>query len=155
MKKNKLILIIAIALLIPSLIGMKSTKINYDTLVYLPDYVETIKGENILTEDFGMGSYAMVLVENMSESEMLKLEEEYRKMENVGMVGSIADVLGDTIPNEMLPDKVRDALYKDNTTIIMVTFKEGISADATMESIEKMRDLADERIKVSGTSSIY
>lgn len=153
-KHSKLILIIACLLLIPSLIGMKNTRINYDTLVYLPDYVETIKGENILTEDFGMGSYAMVLVENMPTSEMLKLEEEYRKMDNVGVVGSIADVLGETIPQEMLPDKIKDALYKDNTTIIMVTFKEGISADATMESIEKMRDLADERVKVSGTSSI-
>lgn len=153
-KHSKLILIIAIVLLIPSFIGMKATKINYDTLVYLPDYVETIKGADILTQDFGMGSYAMVLVENMSESEMLKLEKEYKKMDNVGMVGSIADVLGEAIPKEMLPDKVKDALYKDNTTVIMVTFKEGISADATMESIEKIRELADERVKVSGTSSI-
>ena len=151
---SKLILIIAIALLIPSFIGMQATRINYDILAYLPDYIETVKGEDILTQDFGTGSYAMVLVENMPTSEMLKLENEYRKMDNVGVVGSIADVLGDTIPAEMLPDKIQDALYKDNTTIIMVTFKEGISADETMESIEKMRALADERVKISGTSSI-
>ena len=153
-KHSKLILIIAIALLIPSFIGMQATKINYDILTYLPDYIETVKGEDILTQDFGTGSYAMVLVENMPTSEMLKLEKEYRQMDNVGVVGSIADVLGDTIPAEMLPDKIQDALYKDNTTIIMVTFKEGISADETMESIEKMRALADERVKISGTSSI-
>ena len=151
---SKLILIIAIALLIPSFIGMQATRINYDILAYLPDYIETVKGEDILTQDFGTGSYAMVLVENMPTSEMLKLENEYRKMDNVGVVGSVADVLGDSIPAEMLPDKIQDALYKDNTTIIMVTFKEGISADETMESIEKMRALADERVKISGTSSI-
>ena len=153
-KHSKLILIIACLLLIPSVIGMKATKINYDILAYLPDYIETVKGEDILTQDFGMGSYAMVLVENMPTSEMLKLEKEYRKMDNVGVVGSIADVLGDTIPEQMLPDKIKNALYKENTTVIMVTFKEGISADETMESIEKMRDLADERVKISGTSSI-
>ena len=153
-KHSKLILIVAVALLIPSFIGMKATRINYDTLVYLPDYVETIQGENILTQDFGMGSYAMILVQNMSSKEMLNLEEEFKKMDNVGMVGSIADVLGETVPTEMLPDKVKDSLYKDNTTVIMVTFKEGISADATMESIEKMREITDERVKISGTSSI-
>lgn len=153
-KHSKLILIIAIVLLIPSFIGMQTTKINYDILAYLPNYIETVKGEKILTQDFGTGSYAMVLVENMPTSEILKLEKEYRKMDNIGVVGSIADVLGDTIPAEMLPDKIQDALYKDNTTIIMVTFKEGISADETMESIEKMRALADERVKISGTSSI-
>ena len=153
-KYRNIILIIALILLIPSVIGMKATRINYDILAYLPDYIETVKGEDILTQDFGTGSYAMVLVENMPTSEMLKLENEYRKMDNVGVVGSVADVLGDSIPAEMLPDKIQDALYKDNTTIIMVTFKEGISADETMESIEKMRALADERVKISGTSSI-
>ena len=151
---SKLILIIAVILLIPSFIGMKATKINYDILVYLPDNVETIQGQNILKEDFKMGSYAMVLVENMSESEMIKLEKEFRKMDNVGMVGSIADVLGEAIPKEILPDKIQEALYKDNTTIIMVTFKEGISADETMDSITKIREMTDERVKVSGTSSI-
>ena len=153
-KHSKLIFIIAIFLLIPSFIGMQATRINYDILAYLPNYIETVKGEEILTQDFGTGSYAMVLVENMPTTEILKLEKEYRKMDNIGVVGSIADVLGDTIPAEMLPDKIQDALYKDNTTIIMVTFKEGISADETMESIEKMRTLADERVKISGTSSI-
>ncbi|MBR3002194.1 MAG: MMPL family transporter [Clostridia bacterium] len=153
-KHNKLILIIALALLIPSFLGMKATKINYDILVYLPDDVETIQGEKILTEDFGMGSYAMVLVENMSPSQMLKLEEEYKKMDNVGAVGSIADILGEKIPVEMLPDKVKNAVYKENTTIIMVTFKEGMSSDATMESIEKMREMADETTKISGTASL-
>ena len=153
-KHSKLILIISFILLIPAFIGMKTTKINYDILAYLPTDIETVKGENILTDDFGMGAYAMILVENMPETEMLKLEDEIRKMDNVGIVGSIADVLGDSIPREILPNKIKDALYKDNTTIIMVTFKDGISADPTMDSIEKIRNMTDERVKVSGTSSI-
>ena len=136
-KYSKLILIISFLLLIPAFIGMQATKINYDILAYLPNDIETVKGENILTDDFGMGAYAMILVENMPESEMLRLEDEIKSMDNVGIVGSIADVLGDTMPSEMLPDKIKNALYKDNTTIIMVTFKDGISADSTMDSIKK------------------
>lgn len=153
-KYSKLILIISFLLLIPAFIGMQATKINYDILAYLPNDIETVKGENILTDDFGMGAYAMILVENMPESEMLKLEDEIKSMDNVGIVGSIADVLGDTMPSEMLPDKIKNALYKDNTTIIMVTFKDGISADSTMDSIEKIRNMTDERVKISGTSSV-
>lgn len=133
---------------------MQATKINYDILAYLPNDIETVKGENILTDDFGMGAYAMILVENMPESEMLRLEDEIKSMDNVGIVGSIADVLGDTMPSEMLPDKIKNALYKDNTTIIMVTFKDGISADSTMDSIEKIRNMTDERVKIIGTSSV-
>ncbi|MBP3801879.1 MAG: MMPL family transporter [Clostridia bacterium] len=153
-KYSKLILIISFLLLIPAFIGMQATKINYDILAYLPNDIETVKGENILTDDFGMGAYAMILVENMPESEMLRLEDEIKSMDNVGIVGSIADVLGDTMPSEMLPDKIKNALYKDNTTIIMVTFKDGISADSTMDSIEKIRNMTDERVKISGTSSV-
>ena len=59
-KHRKLILIIALLLLIPSIIGMKATRINYDILVYLPEDIETIKGENILSEDFDMGGFSVV-----------------------------------------------------------------------------------------------
>ena len=153
-KYSKLILIISFILLIPAFIGMQATKINYDILAYLPNDIETVKGEKILTDNFGMGAYAMILVENMPETEILKLEDEIKRMDNVGIVGSIADVLGDSIPREILPNKIKDALYKDNTTIIMVTFKDGISADSTMDSIEKIRNMTDEKVKVSGTSSV-
>ena len=152
-KHRKLILIIALLLLIPSIIGMKATRINYDILVYLPEDIETIKGENILSEDFDMGGFSVVLLEDMSTKDIVKLEEKIRKIDNVEKVVSIADVLGSNIPVEMLPDDIKDKVYKDNETLMLVTFKEQISSDATMNSVEELRKITDEHCKISGMTA--
>ena len=152
-KHRKLILIIALLLLIPSIIGMKATRINYDILVYLPEDIETIKGESILSEDFDMGGFSVVLLEDMSTKDIVKLEEKIRKIDNVEKVVSIADVLGSNIPVEMLPDDIKDKAYKDNETLMLVTFKEQISSDATMNSVEELRKITDEHCKISGMTA--
>lgn len=153
-KYKKIILALAILLLIPSAIGMAKTRINYNILVYLPDDIETIQGQNILIDDFQMGAYTIILLDDMPEKEMLKLEKDIKELDNVAMVGSMADVLGDTIPKEVLPDRIKDVAYRDNTTVMMVTFKDGISDDKTIEAIQKIRDITDERCEISGMSAI-
>ena len=153
-KYKKIILTIAIILMIPAAIGMAKTKINYNILVYLPKNIETIQGQNILIDDFQMGAYTIILLDDMPEKEMLRLENDIKSMDSVAMVGSMADILGDTIPKEMLPDNIKDRAYKENTTIMMVTFKDGISDDSTIEAIKKIREITDERCKISGMSAI-
>lgn len=152
-KHSKLILIIALLLLIPSIIGMKATRINYDILVYLPEDVETIKGENILSNDFNMGGFSIVLLENMETKEIQKLEEKIRKIDNVEKAVSIADIVGTGVPIEMIPNDIKEKAYKDNQTIMLVTFKDKISADTTMEAVQNLRKTVDERCKVSGMTA--
>ncbi len=152
-KHRRLILIIALLLLIPSIIGIKATRINYDILVYLPEDVETLKGENILSEDFNMGAFSVVLLEDMETKDILKLEDEFKQLDNVEKVASIADVLGTEIPTEMIPDDIKDKIYKDNETIMLVTFKDKISADSTMETVEKLREMTNEQCKISGMTA--
>lgn len=153
-KHNKLILIIAIILLIPSIIGYKSTRINYDILTYLPDTIKTVQGEDILSKDFKTGAYSIVVLDNMPTKDILKLEDKVKKeIDNVEMCVSIADVVGEEIPIEMLPDEIKDKVYNDGSTIMMVTFKDAISSDETMQSIEKLRKITDERCKISGMSA--
>ncbi len=152
-KHRKAILITALLLLIPSLIGMKLTRINYDILVYLPEDIETIKGENILSKDFGMGAFSMIVLENMKTKDIEKLENEIRQIENVEKVIGIADVVGTSIPTEMLLDEVKDKIYKDGDTVILATFKESISSDTTMQTIEKLREITNEQCKISGMSA--
>lgn len=149
-KHRKIILIIALLLLIPSIIGIKATKINYDILVYLPDDVETIQGENILSEDFNMGGFAFVIVEDMKTKDIVKLEEKIKETDNVEMVVSAADVIGTSIPIEMIPDEIKDKVYKDNETIVLVTFKDKISSDSTMQAVETLRKITNEHCKISG-----
>lgn len=152
--KNKtLILVIAILLLIPSFLGMKATRVNYDILVYLPENIETMQGQNILQNNFNMGSYSIVLLDNMKTKDIKKLEEKFRNTDNVEKVVGVSDILGTNIPVEMIPDDIKDKVYKDGTTALLVTFKEGISSDKTLETIETLRSMTDKQCKISGMSA--
>lgn len=152
-KHRKAILIIALLLIIPSIIGMKLTRINYDILVYLPDDIETIKGENILSDEFNMGAYSIVILEDMKAKDILTLEKKIRELDNVEKVISANDLIGTNIPLEILPDAVKDKIYKDNDTLMLVTFKEAISSDETLKTIENLRDITDKQCKISGMSA--
>ncbi len=150
---RKIILVIALLLLIPSIIGIKATRINYDILVYLPEDVETIQGEKILSEEFNMGAFSIVILDDMKTKDVVKLEEKIKKLDNVDKAVSIADVIGTGIPIEMIPDNVKDKIYKDNETVMLVTFKEQISSDSTMQTVQKLRQITDEHCKISGMTA--
>lgn len=152
-KHSKLILILALLLLVPSIIGMNATRINYDILVYLPSDVETIQGEKILSEEFNMGAFSVVILEDMQTKDIIKLTEKIKEIDNVEKVVSTSDVIGTSIPTEMLPDDLKNRIYKDNETIMLVTFKDQISSDSTMEAVETLRDITDEHCKISGMTS--
>ncbi len=152
-KHKVAILIISLLLLIPSIIGYKATRVNYDILVYLPDNIETIKGENILADDFNMGAFSVVILENMQSKDIIELEKQFREVGNVEKVVGLTDIIGTDVPLEMLPDEIKDKLYKDNTTPVLVTFKDGISEDTTMETVEKLREISNENCKISGMTA--
>lgn len=151
---NILILVISLLLIIPSIIGYANTKINYDILVYLPENYETIKGEKILTDDFGLGSYAFVMVDMSDPYKVMSLEGKIRKIDGVKKVFSINDVIGSSIPKDMLPDKVLDKLYSDDTSIIMVTFNDSTSADSTVEAVDELRSVVGDASKISSMTSL-
>ncbi len=153
-KYRRVILIITAILLIPALIGIKLTRINYDILVYLPDDIETIQGENILSDQFNMGAFSVIVLDNMSTKEILELEDKIKEIDNVQMAISTADILGTSVPVEMLPDEVQEKFYKDGSTIMLATFKEGISDDETLKTIETLREITDDRCKISGMSAV-
>lgn len=152
-KHKVAILIISLLLLIPSIIGYKATRVNYDILVYLPDNIETIKGENILADDFDMGAFSVVILENMQSKDIIELEKQFREVGNVEKVVGLTDIIGTDVPLEMLPDEIKDKLYKDNTTPVLATFKDGISEDTTMETVEKLREISNENCKISGMTA--
>lgn len=153
-KHRKLVLIIALLLLIPSVLGMMATRVNYDILVYLPDDIETLQGQEILQNDFNMGAFSIVVLENMNTKDIQDLENKFREFDTVEKVIGLTDVIGTNFPAEMLPDEIRDIAYRDNDTLFLVTFGDGISSDETLETITKMREIANEQCKISGMSSV-
>lgn len=153
--KHKLtIVIVSLILLIPSVISYISTKVNYDILVYLPEDIETLKGEKILTDDFHMGAFSITVVENMRSKDLLSLEERFRNIDGVNNVISISDLTGTSIPIEILPDKLKDKVAKDNTKLVLITFENSTSDERTLDAVQKMRDITDDSVKIGGMSAM-
>ena len=148
-----LIVIISLVLLIPAMIGFISTKTNYDILVYLPEDIETVQGQNILTDEFNLGAFSFVITDADSYN-ILQMEENIKKIDGVNQVISIADVTDTTIPINMLPDDVKDKLYKDDRTVIVVTFKTSTSEETTINAIRELRKTVDKSSHVSGMTAM-
>lgn len=149
--KNKvLIMIVALLLLIPSAIGYIGTDINYDILVYMPDDIETMKGEKSLSEDFDMGAFSIVAVDNMSSKDMIKLEKKFLKIKGVNTAISANDLIGTTIPLEMLPDDVVSSFHKDGTDLMLVKFDDSTIA---VNAVKQMRTVVKDNVKIGGMSA--
>ena len=148
------VLIISCILLVLSFIGMKLTTINYNILVYLPSEIDTIKGQDILTDEFNMGSYSIVVAENLSSKEILNLKNKITKVEGVNEVLSIYDVLGTNIPIDVLPSEIKDKIHQDNTDLMFIIFKYSTSDERTINAVEEIRNITDHKLMQGGMSSM-
>ncbi len=153
-KKSKLILVIAILLLIPSTIGFLKTDINYDILSYLPNDLSTTQAEEILKDNFDCGSLAMLIIENMKDKDVSKLKEKLTTVEGVNDVLWIDDFLDLSLPKEMLPKDMKDLLYTENSTLMVIKLEEGSAALKTLNAVEEIRSITGKQAFLSGMASI-
>ena len=149
-----IILIIGILLLIPSLIGMSMTRINYDVLSYLPDTLETVEGQDIMVDEFGMGAFSMVVVENMDNKDVVKLKEKLEKVEHVEKIIWYDSVVDISLPTDMLPGDLKEALFNGEATMMIALFDDTTSSDDTMDAVTQMRDIVKDQAFISGMSGI-
>lgn len=148
------ILIIALILLIPSVLGMMRTRINYDMLTYLPEDMETVIGQNELMEEFGKGAFSFLIVEDMPNKDVAALKDKIEQIDHVETVlwyDSIADL---SIPMELLPDKIYNEFNTENATMMAVFFDTSTSSDVTMDAIRQIRQIAGKQCFVSGMSAL-
>lgn len=148
------ILILSIILLIPAVWGYVNTRINYDVLTYLPEDIETMQGQEIMTTDFGIGAFSMLMVDGMEDKEIVKLKEKVEKVdgvENVLWYDSLADI---SVPQSVLPSKLYDEYNTEDGTMMAVFFKDGTSSDETMKAITEIRKITGEQCFLSGMSAI-
>ena len=148
------ILILSIILLIPAVWGYVNTRINYDVLTYLPEDIETMQGQEIMTNDFGIGAFSMLMVDGMEDKEIVKLKEKVEKVdgvENVLWYDSLADI---SVPQSVLPSKLYDEYNTEDGTMMAVFFKDGTSSDETMKAITEIRKITGEKCFLSGMSAI-
>lgn len=150
------ILILSVLLLIPAAIGYFNTKVNYDILYYLPGDIDTMKGQDILLDDFGKGAYAMVVVDGMNKKNVSELVKKVEKVDHVASVISYNGIVGDGVPAEILPDKFRSYFENDDSgaTLFVIFFDDTTSSTETMDAIEELRDVTDKQCYIAGMSAV-
>lgn len=148
------ILALGVLLLLPSVFGMANTRINYDVLDYLPENIDTVQGQNILLDEFGKGGFSLVMVEGMSEKDIVALEKKIEQVDHVSTVLWYDDLADISIPMELLPQKYYDAFNSGDTTMMAVFFDTATSADETMEAVRQIRAIAGKQCFVSGMSAM-
>ena len=149
----KLVLLVMTLLLIPSWIGYKNTGVNYDILSYLPSDLESTQGQEILDKDFKNAATGMLILKG-SDHDADKLKKEILEIDGVEDVISKSSIVGDTVPNEFLPDNIRDAFYAEDSTLLMIKFEESSSSFKTMEAIDQIKAIESKEKYLSGMSSL-
>ncbi|MBQ8924580.1 MAG: MMPL family transporter [Lachnospiraceae bacterium] len=155
--KHKIaIFVIGILLLIPSALGYFSTRVNYDILTYLPKDIETMKGQDIMVDEFGTGAFSMCVVEGMSDKDISKMRKEMEAVPNVKAVLWYDSLVDLSIPKEMLPDNIKEIFLNEDTdsTLLFVLYPTSISDDDTMEAIDELRSIISKQSYLSGMSAV-
>lgn len=153
-KRRVLVILISLLLLIPSIMGFIGTRINYDILSYLPQELDTMKGQKILDEEFSNASTGMLMVENMQSKDVVKLKEEIEKVKGVEKAIWVSDAMDISVPKEMLPEKIRNMFYSKDTTLIMIKFKEGSASVNTFNAVDSIKKITGKRAFLGGMSAI-
>lgn len=149
-----IILLISVLMIIPSILGIITTRVNYDLLSYLPDSLETVAGQNIMVDEYGSGGFSMVVIEGMPMKDVAKLDEKFQKIDHVKKTlwyGSVADI---SVPTEMIPASTRKLFLKDDTMLMMVLFDNTTSSDESMQALTEMRKVVNKQVFLSGMTGI-
>lgn len=153
-KHKNLILLITVLLLIPAVFGYVYTRVNYDVLSYLPKSLETVEGQDVMVDEFGMGAFSMIVVDDMEMKDVTKLEKKIEKIEHVKDVLWYDDMLDTNIPTEMFPKDLRESFFNGNATMMIAFFDGTTSEDDTMDAIANIRSTVTKDVYASGMSGV-
>lgn len=153
-KNRILILIVSILLLIPSIVGMLKVRINYDMLTYLPSDIDTMKGQDILMDEFGKGAFSFIVVEGMDKKDVSALREKLEQVDYVDSVIWYDSIMDISVPMELLPDKLYNAFNNGDATMMVVFFDESTSDEGTIQAVKQIRRITNEQCFVAGLSAM-
>lgn len=152
-RKRKIILIIGLLLVIPAAIGYFNTGVNYDVLMYLPDSMETVKGQDVLLDEFNKGGFAMVMVEGMDKKDVSAMKKDIENVDHVDSVIWIDSVLDPSVPDEIIPDELYDVYNEGDTTLMAVFFDTPTSDEGSIKAVQDIRKVGGKHCFVSGMSA--
>ena len=153
-KNRVLILLIGMLLLIPSVFGIVKTRVNYDLLSYLPDTLDTVKGQDIIVDEFGTGAFAMCVIDGMPMKDVQKLADEFKQIDHVKDVLWYGEVMDISVPTQLLPDNIRNKFINGDAQLLVAFYDDTTSSDESMAALTQMRRIADERCFIGGMTGI-
>jgi uncharacterized protein len=153
-KLRHIILVVSLVLLIPATLGMIKTKVNYDLLSYLPSDLETVKGQDLLMEEFNKGGFSIMVVENMKSDAIAEMKEDIEKIDHVESVLNLESVINPNTPISMYPEIVQDNIKNDDATMLVIFYDTGTSDERTMEALTQVRKVGNKDTYVAGMTSM-
>ena len=153
-KLRHAILVIALILIIPSAIGMAKTHVNYDMLSYLPSDMESVKGQDLLMDEFHKGGFSILVLENMKTDDVTKLKKDIEKVDHVESIVNLQDVVNPSIPISMYPKVVQDNINNKNATMLVTFYDTGISDEHTLNAVDQIRKMSNKDTYVAGMTSM-
>ena len=153
-KLRHAILVLALILIIPSAIGMVKTRVNYDMLSYLPSDMESVKGQDLLMDEFHKGGFSILVLENMKTDDVTKLKKDIQKVDHVESIVNLQDVVNPSVPISMYPKVVQDNINNKNATMLVTFYDTGISDEHTLNAVDKIRKMSSKDTYVAGMTSM-
>ena len=153
-KLRHAILVIALILIIPSAIGMAKTHVNYDMLSYLPSDMESVKGQDLLMDEFHKGGFSILVLENMKMDDVTKLKKDIEKVDHVESIVNLQDVINPSVPISMYPKVVQDNIDNKNATMLVTFYDTGISDEHTLNAVDQIRKMSNKDTYVAGMTSM-
>ncbi len=153
-RKPKLVALIAVLMLIPSLIGYVSTRVNYDILTYLPQDLESAQGMNLLEDPFHMAATSMLIVEDMPAGYSNELIREIKDVPGVSNAVWLSNLVGVQIPTSMIPENFRDIFFSGDATMMIIQYEKAGASEETMDAIQQVRALCNEKCFLAGFSVV-
>ena len=150
----KSVIVVSLLLLIPSVIGFINTRVNYDLLSYLPQNLDSTKGEDILDKTYSDASIGIVIVEGMENKDINILKDKIEEVDGVTTTLGITDVLDESIPKDILPDEIKNQLYNEDSTMFVIKFDGAPGSDSTINGISKVKKILNKQCFLSGMSAI-
>ena len=153
-RKPKLVALIAVLMLIPSIIGYAATRINYDILSYLPQDLPSSQGEKLLEEPFHMAATSMLVVEGMPAGYTNDLINAIKDVPGVSNAIWVSNLVGIQLPTDMIPADFREMFYSGDSTMMIIQYEKAGASDDTMQAIHQIRNICNEKCFLAGFSVV-
>ncbi len=153
-KHKKSILIFYAILIVFSIIGTFLVNINYGLSSYLPDELNSIKGKDILENDFGIMGTGNIIIESKDLnkiSEYVNDIEKVKGVKDVVWLGTVEDILQ---PSDFMDDATKNQFIKDDFNLIQTFFHGEEDSDATVNAVEEIKSIVGDKAYLGGQAAV-